>query len=60
MFGQLPKQVRVLVELRCELDVGGDIEVFMAIMRRQLERIEQAIDEFDRTVFGTDSAPPVQ
>ncbi|MGC1458264.1 MAG: hypothetical protein WA825_08320 [Steroidobacteraceae bacterium] len=50
-------QTRVMVELRRDLDVGGDIEVFMAIMRRQLERVEQAVDAFDRQVFG-DPDPP--
>ena len=45
-------QVHVLVELRRELDVGGDIEIFKITMRRQMERVEKAIDDFDRCVFG--------
>ena len=45
-------QVNVLVELRRELDVGGDIEIFKKTMRQQMERVERAIDDFDRTVFG--------
>jgi len=45
-------QIYVLVELRRELDVGGDIEIFRLMMRRQMERAERAINEFDRTVFG--------
>ncbi len=49
-------QTRVIVELRDELDVGGDIEVFRGIMMRQMQRVEQAIDEFDRAVFGPDPA----
>lgn len=45
-------QVNVLVELRRELDVGGDIEIFKQTMRQQMERVEMAIDDFDRAVFG--------
>ena len=48
-------QIHVLVELRRELDVGGDIDVFQQMMRKQMERVEQAVDEFDRAVFGADS-----
>lgn len=45
-------QIRLLVELRRELDVGGDIEIFKRIMQKQMERMERALDEFDRNVFG--------
>ena len=45
-------QTHLLVELRQELDVGGDIENFKRMMRKQMERAEQGIDEFDRNVFG--------
>jgi hypothetical protein len=45
-------QIHVMVELRRELDVGGDIEVFKRIMEAQWKRAEAAIDEFDRKVFG--------
>jgi hypothetical protein len=45
-------QIRLLVELRRELDVGGDIESFRNIMQEQMRRAEQALSEFDRNVFG--------
>jgi hypothetical protein len=45
-------QIHVLVELRRELDVGGDINIFQQIMRKQMECAERAVDEFDRAVFG--------
>jgi hypothetical protein len=48
-------QIHVLVELRRELDVGGDIDVFQQMMRKQMERAERAVDEFDRAVFGAGS-----
>jgi hypothetical protein len=43
-------QIHVLVELRRELDVGGDIDIFQQMMRRQIERAALAIDEFDRAI----------
>jgi hypothetical protein len=46
-------QIHILVELRRELDVGGDTDAFQQIMRQQSERVERAVDEFDRTVFGS-------
>ncbi|MEX2150743.1 MAG: hypothetical protein WD793_11050 [Steroidobacteraceae bacterium] len=49
-------QIHVLVELRRELDVGGDIDVFQRMMREQMERAERAVDEFDSAVFGAGSA----
>jgi hypothetical protein len=42
------QQTLLLVELRRELDVGGDIEIFRHIMQRQVERMEAAMDQFDR------------
>ena len=45
--------MRLLVELRRELDVGGDIEIFRAMMRKQWERADRALDEFDAAVFGS-------
>lgn len=48
-------QTRLLVELRRELDVGGDIEVFRRIMQAQMERAERALDEFDRNLYGGES-----
>jgi len=44
-------QTRVLVELRRELDVGGDIEIFSRMMRKQSERAEKAFHEFDSDFF---------
>jgi hypothetical protein len=51
-------QIRVMVELRRDLDVGGDIEVFMQIMERQLERVQQAVDAFELEVFGDEDQLP--
>ena len=45
-------QIYVLVELRRELDIEGDIEIFKRIMRAQVERMEKAVCEFDRTMYG--------
>jgi hypothetical protein len=50
-------QIHVIVELRRELTVGGDVEVFALIMRRQLERMERAIDDFDSTFLANINAP---
>lgn len=41
-------QTRLLVELRQELDVGGDIEIFKQVMQKQMRRAEQAVRDFDR------------
>lgn len=43
-------QMHLIVELRRELTVGGDVEVFALILQRQLERMERAVDEFIRTI----------
>ncbi len=51
-------QTRLLVELRRELDVGGDIEVFEQIMRKQMERAERAVNDFDFRVYCGDAPPP--
>jgi hypothetical protein len=58
-------QMHLMVELRRELTVGGDVEVFASILRRQLERMERVVDEFIRTVNpapnpadGGGDAPP--
>jgi hypothetical protein len=40
-------QMRVMIELRQELNVGGDIQIFSQIVRRQFERLERASEEFD-------------
>jgi hypothetical protein len=57
-------QTRLLVELRRELDIGGDSEFFQRIMQRQLERAEQAQKQFDRDFSrGTPSTalgPPTE
>lgn len=45
-------QLRLLVELRRELDVGGDIDIFKRMMQKQMERAEESLAEFDRNVFG--------
>jgi hypothetical protein len=45
-------QLRVMVELRRDLDVGGDIEIFRLMLRRQLERVDSALDQFDRELFA--------
>lgn len=50
-------QIHVLVELRRELDVGGEIETFKNIMETQMQRVEQAMNEFDRNVFGVGTPP---
>lgn len=47
-------QIRLLVELRRELDVGGDIEIFARIMQKQMERMDRAVGEFDNGLYGTD------
>lgn len=47
-------QIRLLVELRRELDVGADIEIFARIMQKQMERMERAVSEFDNGLFGSD------
>jgi len=52
VLGEL--QTRLLVELRRELDVDADIEVFKRIMQGQMERAQRAFDEFDRNLFGGD------
>jgi hypothetical protein len=52
-------QIRLLIELRRELELGGDIEVFKRKMQKQMERAEQALDEFDRNVFGAESQHPL-
>jgi hypothetical protein len=36
--------MHVMVELRRDLTVGGDVEVFTLILKRQLELMERAID----------------
>jgi len=49
------------VELRRELDVEGDTEIFNQMMHAQVDRIARAMDEFDKTVYGADesqSVPP--
>jgi hypothetical protein len=51
-------QTHLLVELRRELDVGGDIEIFKRTMDVQWKRAEAAIDEFDRSFFGAPPPPP--
>ena len=48
-------QIRLLVELRRELDVGGDIEIFKQMMLRQMERMDRALAEFDRNVYDAQS-----
>jgi hypothetical protein len=53
-------QIRLLVELRRELDVGGDIDIFRRIMQEQMSRAERALTEFDRNVFGGDEEQPGQ
>ncbi|AMN47182.1 hypothetical protein ACG33_08755 [Steroidobacter denitrificans] len=47
-------QIRLLVELRRELNVGGDIDIFMRIMQKQMERMECAVAEFDSNLYATD------
>lgn len=47
-------QTRLLMELRRELDVGGDIEIIKRIMQKQMERAERAVTEFDSTFYATD------
>jgi hypothetical protein len=49
-------QMHLMVELRRELTVGGDVEVFALILRRQLERMERAVDEFIRTISSAPNA----
>jgi hypothetical protein len=46
------QQIHLLVELRRELDVGGDIDVFQSMMRRQMERAERAVTQFDPEVLS--------
>ena len=53
-------QIHALVELRRELDVGSDIEIFRLMMRRQWERADRALDDFDRSVFGSESSETEQ
>lgn len=53
-------QIRLLVELRRELDVGGDIDIFRRVMHEQMLRTERALTEFDRSVFGSDREQPSQ
>lgn len=47
-------QLRLLVELRRELDVGGDIDIFKRMLQKQMERAEESLAEFDRNVFGSE------
>jgi hypothetical protein len=47
-------QIYILVELRRELDVGGDTHVFQQTMRKQIERAEKAVEEFDRSVYAVE------
>lgn len=49
-------QIHLLVELRRELNVGGDIETFRKIMETQRQRAEHALIEFDRNLYGV--SPP--
>lgn len=53
-------QMHLLVELRRELDVGGDIEIFKRIVQKQIERMERALAEFDKNIYGPDDTdePP--
>lgn len=51
-------QTRLLVALRKELDVGGDIEFFEQIMKKQMERMEHAVSEFDDSLFGKSNKGP--
>lgn len=44
--------MRVMVELRHELDINVDIEMFESILAQQLERMERAMDEAERAMFG--------
>lgn len=53
-------QIRLLVELRRELDVGGDADIFEQMMQKQMERAERAADEFDRAVYGAATEPAAQ
>lgn len=48
-------QIQVFVALRRELDVESDIANFSRIMQNQFRRVESAIDEFDRKLFGDES-----
>jgi hypothetical protein len=49
-------QTRLLVELRRELDVGGDIEFIKRTMQNQLERAERAVSEFDSEFYATNKS----